>query len=72
MTSKEKQEKLDSLRAKAKDAQAELGYIALTRENLDARWAELKQLLKDGEREFVALQEKKAEDEAVEHSEVRA
>lgn len=72
MTSKEKQEKLDSLRAKAKDMQAELGYLALSRESLDARWNELKQLLKDGEREFIALQEKKAEEEAEAAAEVRA
>lgn len=56
MTSKEKQEKMDSLRAKAKDAQAELGYIALVREDQNARWDVLKKQLQEGEREFAALQ----------------
>jgi hypothetical protein len=47
---------MDSLRAKAKDAQAELGYIALVREDQNARWDVLKKQLQEGEREFAALQ----------------
>lgn len=57
MTSKEKQEKLDSLRASAKDAQAELGYIALQREAQDARWDELKKTLMAGEQEYRRVSE---------------
>lgn len=57
MTSQEKQEKLNSLRESAKDAQAELGYIALQREAQDARWAELKKQLAAGEQEYRRVSE---------------
>jgi hypothetical protein len=52
MTSAEKQEKLNALRESAKDAQAELGFIALQREAQDARWEALKQQLAAGQQEY--------------------
>lgn len=61
MTSQEKQEKLNSLRANAKDLQAELGFIALQREAQDARWTEIKKLLAAGEAEYRKVAETEAE-----------
>lgn len=52
MTSRDKQAKIDQLRAAAKDAQAELGFIALQREAQDARWKALKEALAAGEAEY--------------------
>lgn len=62
MTSTEKQEKLTSLRAAAKDAQAELGYIALQREAQDARWAALKANLAQGEADYRRVSETVTDD----------
>jgi hypothetical protein len=64
MTTKEKQDKLENLRAAAKDAQAELGYIALQREAQNARWKALKAQLAAGEAEYRKVAETVAEDPA--------